>query len=82
MAAQYGFGPFADDSRISDATAKGLVQAGRVQIRWREAGSSGPSTADTGLAAYDTTLHAFTADLKAPRRAGRREGPTPSRSGS
>jgi hypothetical protein len=100
MAAQYGFGSFADPisntgtttrnssanlplvvsglmadgSKIPDATAKALVSSSRVQIRWREAGSSGPWTADTSLAAYDTKQHAFTADLKAPRlgwRAGK-----------
>jgi hypothetical protein len=93
MAAQYGFGSFADPisntgtttrnasanlplvvsglmadgSKIPDATAKGLVAAGRVQIRWRVAGSTGPWSADTTLAVYDSKQHAFTADLKAPR---------------
>jgi hypothetical protein len=57
----------ADGSRIPDATARALVQANRVQIRWREAGSTGDWTADTSLAAYDAKQHAFTADLKGPK---------------
>jgi len=36
-----------------------------VQILWREVGSTGPWTATTTVAAYDTEQHAFTADLKA-----------------
>ena len=56
----------ADGSLLSDASAQALVQAHRVQIRWREAGTTGPWNADLGLAAYDPVLHAFTADIKGP----------------
>jgi hypothetical protein len=56
----------ADGSRIPDATAQALVRAHRVQIRWRESGSTGDWTADTDLAAYDAKQHEFTADLKGP----------------
>jgi hypothetical protein len=57
----------ADGSRLSDSAAQALVTAHRVQIRWRDASSSGTWTATTTLAAYDTKQHAFTADLKGPR---------------
>jgi len=60
-------GLMADGSKIPDATAKQLIADQRVQIRWREVGSTGPWTATTTVAAYDTKQHAFTADLKAAR---------------
>ena len=57
----------ADGSKVGDPAAMALVAVHRVQIRWREVGSTGPWTADADLAAYDTQQHAFTADIKAPQ---------------
>jgi hypothetical protein len=52
---------------VPDATAKALLTAQRVQIRWREAGSTGPWTARTDLVTYDAKKHTFNADLVGTR---------------
>jgi hypothetical protein len=54
----------ADGSKLSDSAAQALVNAGRVQIRWRESSSTGAWSASTGLATYDTKPHAFIAAIK------------------
>jgi hypothetical protein len=48
---------------VPDATAKALVAAHRTQVRWREAGSTGPWTARNDLVSYDAKKHTFNADL-------------------
>jgi hypothetical protein len=48
---------------IPDATAKSLVAAQRVQLRWRPTGSTGAWTARTDLVTYDTKKHTFNASL-------------------
>ena len=46
-----------------DPTAKALVAAQRVQIRWRPVGSTGAWTARTNLVTYDAKKHTFNADV-------------------
>jgi hypothetical protein len=48
---------------VPDATAKALVAAQRVQLRWRLAGTTGPWTARTDLVTYDAKKHTFNASL-------------------
>jgi hypothetical protein len=48
---------------VPDTTAKALVAAQRVQIRWRLAGTTGPWTARTDLVTYDAKKHTFNASL-------------------
>jgi hypothetical protein len=48
---------------IPDKTAQALVAAQRVQIRWRQTGTTGPWTARTNLVTYTQKKHTFDADL-------------------
>jgi hypothetical protein len=48
---------------VPDATAKALVAAHQVQLRWRLAGTTGPWTARTDLVTYDAKKHTFNASL-------------------
>ncbi|WP_329651865.1 hypothetical protein [Nocardioides sp.] len=50
---------------IPDKTAQALVAAHRVQIRWRQAGTTGLWTARTDLVTYTQKKHTFDADLVA-----------------
>jgi hypothetical protein len=54
----------ADGTQLSDSDAAALVTAGRVQVRWREVGTTTWSTR-SGLVTYDSKKHFFQADLKA-----------------
>jgi hypothetical protein len=60
---------------IPDATAASLVAAHRVQLRWRQAGTSGPWTARTDLVTYTQKKHTFDADL-VPKSLGWVKGKT------
>ncbi len=60
---------------VPDATAKALVSAHRLQIRWREAGSTGAWTARTDLVSYTAKKHTFDADL-VPKNLGWVKGKT------
>ncbi|MGC4108858.1 MAG: hypothetical protein QM747_00175 [Nocardioides sp.] len=48
---------------IPDATAKSLLTAQRVQLRWRPVGSTGAWTSRTDLFTYDTKKHTFNASV-------------------
>jgi hypothetical protein len=48
---------------IPDATAKSLVAAQRVQLRWRPTSSTGAWTARNDLVTYDAKKHTFNASL-------------------
>jgi hypothetical protein len=48
---------------VPDATAKSLVAAHRVQLRWRLVGSTGAWTARNDLVTYDAKKHTFNASL-------------------
>ncbi len=54
----------ADNTRLSDAAAEGLVRSGRVQVRWREVGTSQWMTV-ANLTKYDPSAGSFHANLKA-----------------
>ena len=54
----------ADGTKISDATAAQLVTAQRVQLRWRQVGTTAWATM-AGLVTYDATNDVFKADPRA-----------------
>jgi hypothetical protein len=53
----------ADGSKLSDAAAAALVQAGRVQVRWQEVGTTTWVT-QANLVTYDAGSDLFQANLK------------------
>ena len=55
----------ADGTRLSDSGAAALVQAQRVQVRWRELGTELWSGRND-LATYDAAENLFRANLKGP----------------
>jgi hypothetical protein len=52
---------------IPDATARALIAGNRVQLRWREVGSTGPWTARTDRFTYDAKKDTFNADVVGTR---------------
>jgi hypothetical protein len=55
----------ADGSRLSDSDSAALVAANRIQIRWRQVGSTGAWSSSTTLTVYDSSKHFFQSELKA-----------------
>ena len=55
----------ASGAKLSDAEANALVQAGQVQIRWREVGTTLWLTSSSVTIGYDAKKDFFQADLKA-----------------